>query len=76
MLSDPEIETKGFVFVKANEDLMKKSKETVRSVLGRYFRQRNRNIPAIKAEIQKDLGKLILKKTERRPVIVAVINQI
>lgn len=76
VLSDPEIETKGFVFVKANEDLMKKSKETVRSVLGRYFRQRNRNIPAIKAEIQKDLGKLILKKTERRPVIVAVINQI
>lgn len=76
VLADPEIETKGFVFVKANEDLMKKSKETVRSVLGRYFRQRNRNIPAIKAEIQKDLGKLILKKTERRPVIVAVINQI
>jgi ribonuclease J len=77
VLADPEIETKGFVFVKAaNEDLMKKSKETVRSVLGRHFRQRQRNIPAIKTEIQKDLGKLILKKTERRPVIIAVINQV
>lgn len=76
VLGEAEIETKGFVFVRANEDLMKKSKEIIRSVLGRYYRQRNRNLVAIKAEIQKDLGKFIYKKTERRPVILPIINQV
>ncbi|MFA5104975.1 MAG: ribonuclease J [Candidatus Margulisiibacteriota bacterium] len=75
VLSDAEIETKGFVFVRTNEDLMKKSKEIVRSVLGRHYRQRNRSLPAISQEIQKELGKYIAKKTERRPVIIAIINQ-
>lgn len=76
VLGEAEIETKGFVFVRANEDLMKKSKEIIRSVLGRYYRQRNRSLVAIKAEIQKDLGKFIYKKTERRPVILPIINQV
>lgn len=75
-IGQTQIETKGFVFVKSNEDLLKKSREIVTSIIGRNYKSRSGNIMAIKQEIQKEVGKLLRKKTERQPVIVPLITQI
>lgn len=76
VISDIDIETRGFVFVNTKEDLLKKSKETVKNIFLRHQKQRARNLPNIKRDIQKELGKYLMKRTERRPVILPIIVQV
>lgn len=76
-LGEPEFETKGFVFPKTSDDLMKKSKDFVKGILIRNAKfNNNKNILSIKDEIERELPKFINNRIERKPVVVAVISQI
>ncbi len=74
-LSEINIETKGFVFVKSSEDLLHKSRDIVENVILRH-KHHFRNVGTVKHEIQKELGKFLRKKTQREPIIIPIITQI
>ena len=76
MLAEPEIITRGFIYVKESEDLMDELKEVAREATDRCQRKRVRDWSAIKSAIKNDLSGYLYKTTKRNPMILPVIMEI
>ena len=76
VLSGPDIISRGFVYMKENEDLM----EALRMIVLRSLDNcRSRNISdwaTIKSTIKGDMGQYLFKTTKRNPMILPVIMEI
>jgi len=76
VLSGPDIISRGFVYMKDNEDLM----EAMRMVVNRALELcQNRNISdwaTIKSTIKGELGQFLYKNTKRNPMILPIIMEI
>ena len=76
VLSGPDIITRGFVYMKDNEDLMEAMKMIAMHSLDVC---RSRNISdwaTIKSTIKNDLSQFLFKNTKRNPMILPVIMEI
>ncbi len=76
VLSGPDIITRGFVYMKDNDDLMEAMKMVVTHSLDTC---RNRGISdwaSIKNTMKNDLGQFLFKNTKRNPMILPVIMEI
>jgi ribonuclease J len=72
VLADPEIISRGFVFLRDADDLMDSARQTIRRVL-----QQNPSANGNKYELVQDaLGKLFYNETKRRPMIFAFVNEV
>ena len=76
ILSDPEIVTRGFIFVKDNEPVLKELAEAVRKAAEPVCRRRSRDCGELKSVIKSAAGNYLYKSTKRSPMIVPVINEI
>ena len=76
MLAEPEIITRGFIYVKESEDLMDELKEVAMEAIDRCQRKRVRDWSAIKSAIKNDLSGYLYKTTKRNPMILPVIMEI
>ena len=76
VLSGPDIITRGFVYMKDNEDLM----DAMRMVAARSLETcQSHNISdwaTIKSTIKGDLSQFLFKNTKRNPMILPVIMEI
>ncbi|MDD4571872.1 MAG: ribonuclease J [Clostridia bacterium] len=75
IISGPQIISRGFVFEKENERLMKMAEEKVLQTWSR-FAVDNNDIAGIKGSIRGNLGKFFYDRTGRRPIILPVIMEI
>ena len=76
VLSGPDIISRGFVYMKDNEDLMEAMKMIATRSLDNC---RSRNISdwaTIKSTIKNDLGQFLFRNTKRNPMILPVIMEI
>jgi ribonuclease J len=72
VIADPEIVSRGFVFLRDADDLMDSARQTIRRVL-----QQNPSANGNKYELVQDaLGKLFYNETKRRPMIFAFVNEV
>ena len=80
LLSGPDLISRGFVFVRENEDLMEGAKKAVENTISDIFAFSRRRIPVdrmlLKRRIKDDLAKYIYQKTKRKPMILPVIMEI
>ena len=73
VVSGPDIVSRGFVYVKESEELMRRAKSIAEDSLERALTKRSRDYTAIKTQIRDDLAKFIYKETKRKPMILPVI---
>ena len=73
VISGPDIVSRGFVYVKESELLMKESRRVVLESLEKAVSKRNYDYQNIKSTIRDDLAKFIYKETKRKPMILPVI---
>ena len=73
VVSGPDIVSRGFVYVKESEDLMREVKEIASSSIERLLKKRVNDWAHIKGVIRDDLAKFIFSKTKRKPMILPVI---
>lgn len=74
---EPEILTKGFIYVRDANTLINEAKLLVKDTFNRHgAKLYPQNIPELKAMIQSTLQQHLFKKTEREPMIVPVILQV
>ena len=73
VISGPDIVSRGFVYVKESELLMKESRRVVLESLEKSVSKRNYDYQNIKSTIRDDLAKFIYKETKRKPMILPVI---
>ena len=76
MLSDPEIITRGFVYVKENADLMEELRRVVFESIESCERQHITDWAGIKGKVKTNLSGYLYKATRRSPMILPVIMEV
>lgn len=71
LLGEPEIISRGFVYMKESAGLIKGSQDTVKKTL--KLNGKVRNWLSVKEKITSDLSRYLFKKTARRPMVLPVI---
>lgn len=76
MISDPEIITRGFVYVKDNTDLMEEMRRVVFESIDSCERQHITDWAGIKGKVKTNLSGYLYKATRRSPMILPVIMEV
>ena len=76
LLAGPEIVSRGFVYVKENQDIIENAKEVVRKAITNCSKKDIRALSQIKYKIREDLKAYIYNELGRDPMILPVINEI
>ena len=68
--------SRGFVYVKESEDLMREVKSVAEGSIEKIFSKKISDWAQIKGTLRDDLAKFIFKETKRKPMILPVIMDI
>ena len=73
LVSGPDVISRGFVYVRENEDIIEQTREVVRGIIASYGRIEGSDWPVIKNRIKEDLHRYIYEKIKRNPMILPII---
>jgi ribonuclease J len=76
LLGEPEIVTRGFIYVKEAEDLMTELKRVVMETVTACDMQKITDWTTIKSKVKNNLSGYLYKTTRRSPMILPVITEI
>ncbi|MCL2396605.1 MAG: ribonuclease J [Defluviitaleaceae bacterium] len=76
LLSGPDIVSRGFVYVRESEELIKEARDIVKKVFYSCVEESNYGRMHLKNTIKDELKDLMWHKTKRSPMILPVINEI
>ena len=76
IVSGPDIVSRGFVYVKESEELMKRARRVAEESIERSVRNSRGDWAYIKSAVRDDMAKFIFKETKRKPMILSVIMDI
>jgi ribonuclease J len=76
LISGPDLVTRGFIYVKESEELMRDLKDVVYHTLSSYSSQKTTDLAALKNSIKMGLSSYLYKKTRRNPMILPVVSEI
>lgn len=75
VLAGPDIISRGFVYVKESEALMKEAREIIKDELDKCLDKNITEWFVIKTNIKEALGDFLYKKTKRSPLILPIIME-
>ena len=76
LLSGPDIVSRGFVYVRENEELMEEVRKIALHSIEQCFSSGATDWNHIKSSVKDDLGKFLFNRTKRRPMILPVIMNV
>ena len=78
IVGGPEILTRGFIYVKESQDLLEETKEVSRQAIEDNIEPNSKRVDysKIKNDVREILGKFFYKKTESKPMIITVIQEV
>ena len=76
LLVGPEVTTRGFIYIKDSQEMIKEIKKISEEVIVRNITDSYIDYNKIKTEIREDLGKYLYQETECKPMIIAVIQEV
>ena len=75
LITGPDIISRGFIYVKENEDIIESTRSVVRQILARSS-LRGEDWPELKNRIKDELHRYIMEKIKRNPMILPIIMDI
>lgn len=75
-LAGPDIVSRGFVYVRDSEELMREAHEKVAAVLERCEAGNIHEWAVIKSQVRDTLSRYLYEKTRRRPMILPIIMEV
>lgn len=75
IIAEPKVTSRGFVYIKANRQLMSDSIDVIKKAIQANFEHKKFDWTELKQDIRGDLEKFLYKKTNRRPVILPVVME-
>ena len=75
-LGDPEIVTRGFIYVKDSEDLIEEMKQVAVLAVETCREQEINDISAIKSKVKSAVASFLFKKTKCSPIVLPVIFEV
>ncbi|WP_027626452.1 ribonuclease J [Clostridium lundense] len=76
VIAGPDIISRGFVYMKESEELLREAKVIVKDTLDKCLSNNTFEWAVIKTRVRSDLGEFLYKKTKRKPLILPVIMEI
>ena len=76
LVSGPDIISRGFIYVRENEDIIENTREVVRSIILSAGKLEGEEWPALKNRIKDELHRFIYEKIKRNPMILPIIVEI
>ena len=76
LVSGPDVISRGFVYVRENEDIIDGIRGVVRNIISSYERIEGSDWPSIKNRIKDELRRFIFEKIKRNPMILPVIGDL
>jgi len=76
LVTSPDILTRGFIYVKESEELMRELKEVVVETIEGCLAENVSDWAALRSSIKRSLSEHLYKKTKRKPMILPVITEI
>lgn len=78
IVGGPEILTRGFIYAKDNQELLEETKELAREVIDESIEPNSRRVDytQIKNGVREKLGKFFYQKTESKPMVITVIQEV
>ncbi len=73
LVSGPDVISRGFVYVRENEDIIESTREVVRNIIASYGHIEGSDWPSIKNRIKDELHRFIYEKIKRNPMILPII---
>ena len=73
LVSGPDVISRGFVYVRENEDIIESTREVVRNIIASYGHIEGSDWPSIKHRIKDELHRFIYEKIKRNPMILPII---
>lgn len=78
LISSPDIISRGFVYMREQEDLINRTRNEVKRILG--GRRKGKGVPNnwnyVKQKIREEIGQFLYKQTQRRPMILPVVIEV
>ena len=76
MLSEPEIVTRGFIYVKESEELIEQLKTITMNVAENARGRRGRDVAELRGSIKSAVSNYLFKSTKRSPMVIPVITRL
>lgn len=75
LIGDPEVVTRGFIYIKENLKFLEQTKELIRHTI-RETKGRKMDYRFARDKVQKELEEFFFKSTGRRPMVLSVIIEV
>ena len=75
-IGNPDIISRGFVYMKENRDLIEKTRMKVKAIVKDNNAYTQTDIDHIKNKIRNDVGQFLFNKTKRRPMVLPVVIKV
>jgi len=76
VVAGPDLVSRGFVYVRENEELMEGAREVVQNTLERCRREHVRDWASVKTRVRETLSGYIYRKTKRSPMILPILMEV
>lgn len=76
VVTSPDIISRGFVYMRASEELIFKARQEVRKMFAHHNEKNPANWDYIKKSVRDELGDFLYKETQRRPMVIPVIIEV
>ncbi len=75
VVAGPDLVSRGFVYVRENEELMRGAQSLMETTLERALQDNNRDWNSVKSKLRETLSGYIYRKTKRSPMILPVLME-
>lgn len=76
VMKNPDIISRGFIYLKENHELLDEIRKRVRGIVGRIPHAQSVDSDYVKALIRDQIGQFLYNKTKRRPMVLPVIIEV
>lgn len=76
LATSPDLISRGFIYMRAHEDLVHKTRAEVRRLMSVYNDKHRGDFSRIKAKLRDDIGRYLYRHTQRRPMVIPVIIEV
>ncbi|WP_075981244.1 ribonuclease J [Bacillus massilinigeriensis] len=76
LLSGPDTISRGFVYVRDSEKLLKEINELIEKTVNELLESNNTQWGAIKQSLKKSVGQYLFQRTKRKPMILPIIIEV
>ena len=76
LLGEPEIITRGFIYVKENETMIQELREVAMKAADSVGAKRAKDMGEVRSAVKSAVSNYLFKSTRRSPMIIPVINRV